>query len=93
MDEGIQVDEGIQESEGIQVDEGIHVNEGIALESGDVVDGVVHAREVRLPSEPTVAEREQHALSHLPMRAWCAACVTASARDAPHRLLWLQPAR
>ena len=44
--------------------------------------------EVRLPHEPTEVEREQHALCHLPMAPWCAACVASrGARDDPHPVL------
>lgn len=37
------------------------------------------------PGQPTRAEREQHALTHLPFRPWCADCVAGKAADHPHR--------
>ena len=35
------------------------------------------------PGQPTQAEREEHNLTHFPLRSWCRACVLGRARDAP----------
>ena len=38
-------------------------------------------------TEPTREEREEHSLTHLPFKAWCALCVAAKAADEPHHQL------
>ena len=40
-------------------------------------------RAARDPGQPTRAEREEHNLTHFPLRSWCRACVLGRARDAP----------
>ena len=43
------------------------------------------ARRRRAPHEPTAEEAERHALTHVPYRDWCEACVRGKARENPHR--------
>ena len=42
-------------------------------------------RPLRDPGAPTAQERQQHELTHLPFRPWCADCVAGAAADHPHR--------
>ncbi len=35
------------------------------------------------PAAPTEDEREEHELSHLPLRSWCRHCVAGKGREAP----------
>jgi hypothetical protein len=42
-------------------------------------------RAVRDPGQPTRREIDQHELTHLPFRPWCADCVAGRAADDPHR--------
>ena len=35
---------------------------------------------LKVPGEPTLAERKQHELAHLPFRDWCSHCVKAKGR-------------
>ena len=37
------------------------------------------------PGQPTQAERDEHNLTHFPLRPWCRACVLGRAKDAPSR--------
>ena len=39
---------------------------------------------LRLPEEPTRKEREEHALTHVPYRSWCAHCVRGRGIESPH---------
>ena len=39
---------------------------------------------VRMPEEPTAAQRKEHAKNHLPFRPWCRFCVMGRGRDRPH---------
>ena len=41
-------------------------------------------RPQRGPGEPTAAEREEHAASHVPYRAWCRSCVAGRGRSRAH---------
>ena len=41
----------------------------------------------RTPGEPSLAERERHAATHLPFRSWCEACVRGRGRCSPRRRL------
>ena len=40
-------------------------------------------RGLKIPGEPTLAERRQHELTHLPLRDWCPHCVKAKGRHGP----------
>ena len=40
---------------------------------------------MRDPGSPTKKEIDEHKITHLPFLAWCAACITGSAKDRPHR--------
>ena len=42
-------------------------------------------RRRRALHEPTAEEAERHALTHVPYRDWCEACVRGKARENPHR--------
>ena len=44
------------------------------------------------PVTPTAAERERHALTHMPYALWCAHCVRCRGRKLPHRRLAPLPA-
>ena len=39
---------------------------------------------LRSPTEPTKREREEHALTHVPFRDWCAHCVRGRGISSPH---------
>ena len=45
------------------------------------------ARPVKGPGAPSVRQVEEHELTHLPHRSWCAACVAGRSRDRPHKRL------
>ena len=42
-------------------------------------------RPLRSPKSPTAAERERHALTHLPYASWCRYCVCGKRPNTPHR--------
>ena len=42
-------------------------------------------RGLKVPGEPTLAERKQHELTHLPYRDWCPHCVKAKGRHGPSK--------
>ena len=77
-------------SEGNDGQEEIPRNEGEDLgipkvdEAGEDVDIEEEAeaqRALRDPGTPSKQEREEHELSHLPFRPWCAACIKGRAKD------------
>ena len=54
-------------------------------------DYVAHrARGLRQPGEPTLTERLEHELTHLPFKPWCEVCVRAKSKQAKSRRLSLK---
>ena len=48
-------------------------------------------RPLRAPKAPTAAEKERHALTHLPYASWCPYCVAGKRPNAPHRRVTSPP--
>ena len=53
---------------------GVEAEEGEEL-GEEVVEEAKKVKPARGPKEPTAAEREAHAATHLPFRSWCRECV------------------
>ena len=50
------------------------------------------ARGLKQPGEPTLTERLEHELTHLPFKPWCEVCLRAKSRQAKsHKLSLRQP--
>ena len=61
-----------------------------SIEVGEENHPIEQARNptgLRVPGEPTEAERRQHELTHLPFRSWCKHCTLAKGRHAASRRL------
>ena len=71
-------EEDDEERGGRGIDEGAEDEETRAEEGEDVIVADENeervARVARPPSEPSRLQREQHEISHLPPRDWCAHC-------------------
>ena len=52
-----------------------------AGEDVDIEDEAEAQRALRDPGMPSKQEREEHELTHLPFRPWCAACIRGRAKD------------
>ena len=38
----------------------------------------------KLPGTPSPSEREEHELSHIPLRSWCPHCMRGKTKASPH---------
>lgn len=61
-------------------------DEEMHMDPFDPIDEGAVARCPTMVRPPTETERRQHALTHLPFRAWCRHCVAARAANSPHRV-------
>ena len=55
-----------------------------AVGGGAEDSALVVPRTFQVPREPTRAERERHALTHLPFQPWCELCVRGQGRERGH---------
>ena len=53
----------------------------------DEVEEQPAAQSAKVPFEPSVAERDQHNLTHTPPAPWCEVCVSGQGREDPHKRL------
>ena len=55
-------------------------------ECGDETEnGSRTVKKVQDPREPSIEERAQHELTHLPYRSWCRHCVRGRGKQMPHQ--------
>ena len=74
-----------QEEERLDIADGVQED----IEFGEDMQESGEAEQVNAmpdPGAPTAKEVEEHCVSHLPHRSWCASCVEGRARDRAHRV-------
>ena len=72
---------GVENIENEPAHDGQEVNEGEGEEDAEEGEEV---KVNRAPGEPSRAEREKHAITHMPFRSWCKHCVEGKAVNPGH---------
>ena len=83
-DDGMQVDlVGMDESDDVVGNE----SRGSGDADEEAEEEAERQRPLRDPGQPTQEMIDEHNLSHIPFRPWCAACIRGKAKDDPSRKL------